>query len=65
MALNGKVVAKPAESDAEWQTALTRAALNVRLPVRSVLAEPVVNLCRHGSTGFGGGPKHRWTGAVA
>lgn len=46
VALNGKVVAKPAEPNAEWQTALTRAALNVRLPVRSVLAEPVVSLAR-------------------
>ncbi|WP_375249601.1 flagellar motor switch protein FliM [Sphingomonas sp.] len=44
--LNGKVVAKPAGVDAEWQTALTRAAMTVRLPVRSVLAEPVISLAR-------------------
>jgi flagellar motor switch protein FliM len=46
VALTGKVVAKPAEADAEWQTALTRAAMAVRLPVRSVLAEPTVSLAR-------------------
>lgn len=44
--LTAKVVAKPAETDADWQVALTRAAMNVRLPVRSVLAEPVVSLAR-------------------
>jgi flagellar motor switch protein FliM len=46
IALNGKVVAKPAEADAEWQTALARAAMTVRVPVRSVLAEPKVSLAR-------------------
>lgn len=46
VALTGKVVAKPAEADAEWQTALTRAAMSVRLPVRSVLAEPSISLAR-------------------
>lgn len=45
-ALTGKVVAQPAEPDADWQMALTRAAMNVRIPVRSVLAEPVVSLAR-------------------
>jgi len=44
--LTGKVVAKPAEADAEWQMALTRAAMTVRMPVRSVLAEPVLPLRR-------------------
>jgi flagellar motor switch protein FliM len=44
--LNGKVVAKPVEPDVEWQTTLTRAAMNVRLPVRSVLAEPNISLAR-------------------
>lgn len=44
--LTGKVVAKPAEPDTQWQTALTRAAMTVRMPVRSVLAEPVVSLRR-------------------
>ena len=43
-ALTGKVVAKAAEPDAAWRTALTRAAMDVRFPVRSVLAEPVVPL---------------------
>lgn len=42
--LTGKVVAKPAEPDPKWRTELTRAAMTVRLPVRSVLAEPVVSL---------------------
>lgn len=44
--LTTKVVAKPAETDAEWTNALGRAAMTVRLPVRSVLAEPVVSLAR-------------------
>jgi len=43
-ALTGKVVSKPVEPDAAWRTGLTRAAMNVRFPVRSVLAEPVVPL---------------------
>ena len=44
-ALTGKVVAKAAaEPDAAWQSALTRAAMAVTFPVRSVLAEPVVPL---------------------
>lgn len=43
-ALTGKVVAKAAEPDAGWRNALTRAAMDVRFPVRSVLAEPVVPL---------------------
>ncbi|WP_375285461.1 flagellar motor switch protein FliM [Sphingomonas sp.] len=43
-ALTGKVVAKPVEPDAAWQNALTRAAMQVTFPVRSVLAEPVVPL---------------------
>lgn len=46
VALTGKVVAKPVEVDTEWQTELTRAAMTVRMPVRSVLAEPVVSLHR-------------------
>ena len=44
--LTGKVVAKPVEVEPEWRTALTRAAMTVRMPVRSVLAEPVVSLQR-------------------
>lgn len=45
-ALTGKVVAKAAAEDALWQTALTRAAMNIRFPVRSVLAEPTIRLSR-------------------
>ena len=41
--LAGKVVDK-AEPDPAWRYRLTRAAMGVRLPVRSVLAEPVVPL---------------------
>ncbi|MCC2980010.1 flagellar motor switch protein FliM [Sphingomonas sp. IC4-52] len=45
-ALTGKVVAKAAAEDALWQTALTRAAMNIRFPVRSVLAEPTIRLSK-------------------
>jgi flagellar motor switch protein FliM len=41
--LAGKVVDK-AEPDPRWRHELTRAAMDVRFPVRSVLAEPVVRL---------------------
>jgi len=41
--LTGKVLDK-SEADPAWRTSLTRAALNVRFPIRSVLAEPVVPL---------------------
>lgn len=41
--LNGKVLDK-AEPDPAWRASLTRAAMAVRFPVRSVLAEPVVPL---------------------
>ncbi|SEM94941.1 flagellar motor switch protein FliM [Sphingomonas gellani] len=43
-ALTGKVVSKPVEPDPSWRNGLTRAAMTVRFPVRSVLAEPVVPL---------------------
>ena len=43
-ALTGKVVGKSAEPDAAWRARLTRAAMAVRFPVRSVLAEPIVPL---------------------
>lgn len=43
--LTGKVLDK-AEPDPAWRTGLTRAAMAVRFPVRSVLAEPVVSLTR-------------------
>ena len=41
--LTGKVLDKQ-EADPAWRTSLTRAAMNVRFPIRSVLAEPVVPL---------------------
>ena len=44
-ALTGKVLDK-AEPDPAWRNALTRAAMGVRFPIRSVLAEPVVSLSR-------------------
>jgi len=44
-ALAGKVVDK-AEPDPAWRHALTRAAMDVSFPVRSVLAEPTVPLSR-------------------
>ena len=31
-------------ADPTWRNGLTRAAMNVRLPIRSVLAEPTVSL---------------------
>ncbi len=42
--LTAKVLGKSAEPDPAWRTELTRAAMNVRFPIRSVLAEPVVSL---------------------
>ena len=41
--LTGRVLDK-AEPDPAWRASLTRAAMTVRFPVRSVLAEPVVPL---------------------
>lgn len=43
-ALATKVHAKPVEVEPKWRTGLTRAVMGVRLPVRSVLAEPTVPL---------------------
>lgn len=43
-ALTGKVLVKAAEPDPAWRNGLTRAAMAVRFPIRSVLAEPVVPL---------------------
>ena len=40
--LTARVIGGEPEAEPEWRNALTRAALGVRLPVRSVLAEPVV-----------------------
>lgn len=42
--LTGKVHGKTAEPDPAWRTGLTRAVMDVRFGVRSVLAEPVVPL---------------------
>ena len=42
-ALTGKVLDK-AEADPAWRNRLTRAAMDVRFPIRSVLAEPMVPL---------------------
>lgn len=42
--LIGKVHAKTAAPDPAWRNGLTRAAMNVKFPVRSVLAEPMVAL---------------------
>lgn len=44
--LTGKVVSRSAEADPAWRTSLTRAVMGVRLPVRSVLDEPVISLAR-------------------
>jgi flagellar motor switch protein FliM len=41
--LTGKVLDK-AEPDPAWRNGLTRAAMHIRFPVRSVLAEPTVKL---------------------
>jgi flagellar motor switch protein FliM len=45
-ALTVKVHGKPDEVEPEWRSGLTRAVMGVTLPVRSVLAEPVVPLGR-------------------
>ena len=42
--LTAKVLGKSAEPDPAWRNGLTRAALDVRFPIRSVLAEPLVPL---------------------
>ncbi|WP_242138265.1 FliM/FliN family flagellar motor switch protein [Sphingomonas sp. TREG-RG-20F-R18-01] len=42
--LTGKVHGKTAEPDPSWRTGLTRAVMDVRFPIRSVLAEPMVSL---------------------
>ena len=44
--LNGKVLAKSAAPDPAWRNGLTRAAMTIRFPVRSVLAEPSITLAR-------------------
>ena len=42
--LTGKVIGKTAEPDPAWRNGLTRAVMDVRFPIRSVLAEPMVSL---------------------
>jgi flagellar motor switch protein FliM len=42
--LTGKVVGKGPEPDPSWSGGLTRAAMAVKFPVRSVLAEPRISL---------------------
>jgi len=42
--LTGKVLGRSAATEPKWRTGLTRAAMGVRFPVRSVLAEPVMSL---------------------
>lgn len=42
--LTGKVHGKTAEPDPSWRNGLTRAVMDVRFPIRSVLAEPMVSL---------------------
>ncbi|TKD52007.1 flagellar motor switch protein FliM [Sphingomonas baiyangensis] len=44
--LNAKVHGRTAEPEPKWRNGLTRAAMGVRFPVRSVLAEPVMSLGR-------------------
>ncbi|MEI9850219.1 MAG: flagellar motor switch protein FliM [Sphingomonas sp.] len=44
--LTAKVHDKPAEVEPQWRSGLTRAVMAVRLPVRSVLAEPMIGLGR-------------------
>lgn len=44
--LTGKVVGRSTATEPKWRNGLTRAAMNVRFPVRSVLAEPVISLAQ-------------------
>lgn len=44
--LNAKVHGRTAEPEPKWRNGLTRAAMSVRFPVRSVLAEPTISLGR-------------------
>lgn len=44
--LTGKVARAAAAPDPAWRQGLARAAMTVRFPVRSVLAEPIVSLAR-------------------
>jgi flagellar motor switch protein FliM len=42
--LTGKVLGRSATPEPKWRNGLTRAAMNIRFPVRSVLAEPSIPL---------------------
>ena len=42
--LNARVHGRTADPEPKWRNGLTRAAMGVRFPVRSVLAEPVMSL---------------------
>ncbi len=42
--LNARVHGRTADPEPKWRTGLTRAAMGVRFPVRSVLAEPTMSL---------------------
>ena len=42
--LTAKVLGKTSAPDPQWRNGLTRAAMTVRFPIRSVLAEPVVSV---------------------
>lgn len=44
--LTGKVVGKGPEPDPSWSGGLTRAAMAIKFPVRSVLAEPTISLAQ-------------------
>jgi flagellar motor switch protein FliM len=44
--LTGKVLGRSAAPEPKWRNGLTRAAMNIRFPVRSVLAEPMIPLVR-------------------
>jgi flagellar motor switch protein FliM len=44
--LSSKVQSRRGDADPAWLGALTRVAMNVKLPVRSVLAEPVIPLSK-------------------
>ncbi|PCD04054.1 flagellar motor switch protein FliM [Sphingomonas spermidinifaciens] len=42
--LNTRVIGRTADPEPKWRNGLTRAAMGVRFPVRSVLAEPTMSL---------------------
>lgn len=44
--LTGKVLGRTAAPEPKWRNGLTKAAMNVKFPVRSVLAEPIIPLAQ-------------------